>query len=218
MKTEAQISKIYKKRFFETGTEYRDKMWSVLCKNFFQKYFDKNDTVVDIPCGYCEFINNIEVKNKIAIDLNPESSKYANKEVVFLNSTSEKIPLNNKSVDKIFVSNFFEHLTRDQIVNTISEFKRILKKGGKVLVLQPNIRFCAKDYWMFFDHITPIDDRALDEVFSIKGFKLFEKIDKFLPYSTKSKLPKSLVFIKIYLKYRILWSVFGKQSILVYFK
>ena len=46
------------------------------------------------------------------------------------------------------------------------------------MVLQPNIRFCAKDYWMFFDHVTPIDDRAFVEGLEINGFEILEVIEQ----------------------------------------
>ncbi|MCB9812852.1 MAG: class I SAM-dependent methyltransferase [Pseudomonadales bacterium] len=193
-------------------------MWKILCNDFFYKYFDKKDIVLDLPCGYGEFINNINVKYKIAIDINPDSKRFLNKGVKFYKALSNSLPLNNKSVDKIFVSNFFEHITRKEIQKTIIEFKRILKDNGKIIILQPNIRFCSKDYWMFFDHITPIDDRALDEIFEINGFNSVEKIVRFLPYTTKSTLPKKDWMIRLYLKIPILWKFFGAQSLLVYKK
>lgn len=213
-----KLETIYKNRFEATGIDFRNKMWKVLCTHFFQKYINKDDVVLDLPCGYGEFINNIQAKKKIAIDLNPDASKYLRKSIKFINASSNKTTLEKNSVDVIFVSNFFEHITREQIISTIKEFKRILKKNGKVIILQPNIRFCAKDYWMFFDHITPIDDRALDEVFEINDFKLTYKIEKFLPYSTKSSLPKNVSLIKLYIKAPFLWHIFGKQSLLVFTK
>ncbi len=69
------------------------------------------------------------------------------------------------TVDRVFISNFFEHIPREAIVSTLTEARRVLKPDGRLLVLQPNVRYCAKDYWMFFDHITPVDDRALAEAF-----------------------------------------------------
>lgn len=33
--------------------------------------------------------------------------------------------------------------------------------AGRLLILQPNVRYCGRDYWQFFDHITPVDDRAV---------------------------------------------------------
>lgn len=211
------LKKVYKTRF--SDIEERKSIWKVLVTDFFQQFVKKDDVVLDAGCGYGEFINNIVCGKKLAVDLNSETKKHLDTNVkYYLGSTTRMFFLKEKSIDKIFVSNFFEHLEREDIVKTIKEFKRVLKSGGEVLILQPNIRFCAKDYWMFFDHITPIDDRALEEIFSINGFKLKKIILKFLPYTTKSKLPKSPAFVKLYLKLPILWSIFGKQSFLIFKK
>ncbi len=209
--------KLYAQRFDRDHAQ-RNALWKVLCSNFFQKYINTQDIVLDVATGYGEFINNISCKKKLACDINPDSKKYLDNNVQFLKSSSSKIPLKNNSVDKIFISNFFEHITREEILSTIHELHRLLKPGGNVLVLQPNIRYCAKDYWMFFDHITPIDDRALTEVFSMNGFALQKKIERFLPFTTKSKFPKSPFFVKVYLSLPFLWRIFGKQSFLVYEK
>lgn len=209
-------TKIYNKRFNEITK--RDELWSILCKNFFQKFIKQTDTVLDIASGYGEFINNIVCENKIALDINPDSKKFLKKDVNFIMAKSTNIPLSKDEVDKVVICNFFEHITREEIVKTIQEIKRILKKNGSVIILQPNIRFCHKDYWMFFDHITPIDDRALIEVFEAYDFKNTLRIEKFLPFTTKSKLPQSDIFIKIYLKLPFLWKIFGAQSLLIFKK
>jgi len=193
-------------------------MWKMLVEEFFQKYINSQDVVLDMPCGYGEFINNVKAKKKLALDINPDSNQYLAKDVKFLHASSTAIPLRSKTVDKVFISNFFEHISRDDILKTIKELSRILKIGGKVIILQPNIRFCAKDYWMFFDHITPVDDRALTEVFIANNFKIVKKILRFLPYSSRSKFPQTWLLIKIYINYPLLWKIFGKQSLLIYQK
>jgi len=213
-----RVSKIYKNRFQEIDIHFKYEMWKILCTDFFQQYIDKDDSVLDLACGYCEFINNIKAKTKYAVDINPDSSKYADKDISFIEAHSDSIPLRTMSVDTIFISNFFEHITREQITNTIVELRRLLKKDGRIIVLQPNIRFLQKDYWMFFDHITPIDDRALDEVFEISGFKCVKKIERFLPYTTKGILLKSSILVRLYLTIPIIWRIFGKQSFMVYEK
>ena len=211
------VKKIYETRFI--NIEERKLVWKVLVKDFFQQYIDKNDIVLDAGCGYGEFINNIICGKKIAVDLNPETKKYLNKDVKYYLATTTKMSfIKEKSIDKIFVSNFFEHLEKKDITKTIKEFKRILKKGGKVLILQPNIRFCHNDYWMFFDHITALDDRVMVEVFSSQGFKLKKLILKFLPFTMKSVLPKMPIFVKLYLKFPFFWQVLGKQSFLIFKK
>lgn len=208
---------LYEKRF-EAEQQQRNKMWHVLCKEFFQGFVSQDDTVLNVATGYGEFINHIHCKKKIACDINPDSKSYVNKDVVFLLGSSVKIALKNNSVDKVFTSNFFEHICREEILQTLHELYRILKPGGKVLVLQPNVRFCYKDYWMFFDHITPIDDRGLTEAFALAQFKPAYKIEKFLPYTTKSVLPKHPFFISLYLHFPFLWQIIGKQSFLVFIK
>jgi len=211
------LKKIYKNRF--NDIEERKSIWQVLVKDFFQKFIKSADVVLDIGCGYGEFINNIVCGKKIAVDLNPEAKKHLSRDVKYYLGSSTKMPfIRENSVNKIFVSNFFEHLERKNIEATVIEMERVLKNRGEVLILQPNVRFCAKDYWMFFDHLTPIDDRALEELFFSHGFRLKKRILKFLPYTTKSKLPKSSILIKIYLKLPILWKIFGKQSFLIFEK
>jgi len=209
------VKKIYEARF--VNIEQRKLIWQVLVRDFFQQFIKKNDVVLDVGCGYGEFINNIVCEKKLAVDLNKSVKKYLAKDVRFFSESSTKMSsIKNNSIDKIFVSNFFEHIKKEDIVKTIDEFKRKLKSNGQVLVLQPNIRFCAKDYWMFFDHLTPIDDRAMEEIFSSHGFRLKKRVLKFLPYTTKSNLPKSPQFVKIYLKLPFLWNLFGQQSFLIF--
>ncbi|MBI2443536.1 MAG: class I SAM-dependent methyltransferase [Candidatus Levybacteria bacterium] len=208
--------RIYSHRF--TNHEERRKMWATLTKHFFQKFFSPGDTVLDLGCGNCEFINTLVARRKIGVDSNPEVERFASKNVEIIISHSANLRVKKQSIDKVFISNVFEHLDRKAILETIIELHRVLKKGAKVLILQPNIRFCSKDYWRFFDHVTPIDDRALEEIFIAYGFTLDYRIVKFLPFTTKSVLPKSSFLIKIYLQYPLLWKFFGQQSFLIFKK
>jgi len=82
------------------------------------------------------------------------------------------------------------------------------------LVLHPNIRFCGNAYWCFFDHITPLDVKSLGEILSVCGFEIVESRPRFLPYTTKSALPKSLFLIALYLKMPFVQGIFGQQSFL----
>jgi ubiquinone/menaquinone biosynthesis C-methylase UbiE len=203
---------IYRRRFGK-DVEFRKRMYQVLCADFFQKYIPEDATVLEIGAGYCEFTNNIKAKKKIALDLNPDIKKFAGDDVeaVIASSTDMK-QIKNESIDVVFANNFFEHLKKEDIVETIREVYRVVKREGRFMILQPNIRFCFRDYWMFFDHITPLDDRSLSEVLETNGFKVIECKPKFLPYTTKSKLPKSIFLLKLYLKFPPVHKIFGKQA------
>jgi len=97
----------------------------------------------------------------------------------------------------------------------LQEAKRILTIGGKLLILQPNIRFLPHNYWDFFDHHTPLSDRSLVEVLESLEMKIVRCYPRFLPYTTKSQLPKGPFWVKLYLYSPWIWPLLGKQAFIV---
>jgi SAM-dependent methyltransferase len=210
-----QMRVLYGERF--SGEDvFRRQMWEILCARFFQKWVGQNATVLDVAAGTCDFINNIDAGTRIAVDLNPTLHEFADSGVrTFVSPADSMSEIVDDSVDVAFISNFFEHIDRDTILRVLTEVRRVLRPGGRLLVLQPNIRFCARDYWMFFDHITPIDDRALVEAFGLTGYRLVHRVERFLPFTAKGRLPQSVNLVKAYLRLPLAWRVLGKQSFLV---
>lgn len=205
------LANIYRRRFKDMAS-FRGELYRILCREFYQKYIGPDDTVVDLAAGYCELINNINAKRKIAVDLNPDTHRFAGPGVETIQTSScDLSKIADDSVDAVFANNFLEHLTREDILKTLKEVFRILKTKGRLFIIQPNYRYCYRDFFMFFDHITPLDDRAMVEVLEINGFKILECRPKFLPYSTKQKLPFHPVLVRLYLKIPVLHYFFGKQ-------
>jgi SAM-dependent methyltransferase len=191
-------------------------MWRVLCNEFFQRYIPSDAAVLEVGAGYCEFINHIRAGAKTAVDLNPDTRHYADPDVRVVETTSTDLSaIESCSVDVAFASNFFEHLTRSDILATMREVARVLRPGGQFLILQPNIRYCARDFWMFFDHITPLDQYSLAEALEMSGFRMKKAIVRFLPFTTKSRLPKASWLISLYLRAPLAWRVLGQQSFVI---
>lgn len=212
---EQTLEDIYRRRF-DPDVAFRQAMWRVLCQDFFQRYVPAHSVALEVGAGYCEFINNIRAGRKIAVDLNPQTGVFAGPGVeVVQTSSTDLSAIPSETVDIAFASNFFEHLERPDILATMREVSRTLRPGGRFLILQPNIRFCGRDYWMFFDHLTPLDDRSLAEALEISGFEVVESVARFLPYTTKSRLPKSIPLIRAYLKLPLAWRLFGGQAFVV---
>jgi SAM-dependent methyltransferase len=206
---------LYTNRFGDVS-EQRQDIWQVLCSDFFQAWVPPTATVLDLAAGHCEFINNIRAARRIAVDLNPDVRRRAGAGVETYVQRSDRLEsIADGSIDVVFVSNFFEHVTRNVILSTLAETRRVLKPTGRLLVLQPNVRFCGRDYWRFFDHITPVDDRALAEAFAAVGFDIEKCIPRFLPYSTKSRLPSWPSLVRLYLKVPLAWRVLGAQAFMV---
>jgi SAM-dependent methyltransferase len=201
---------------FSGESAARDDIWQVLCADFFQRWIPPAATVLDLAAGHCEFINNISALRRIAVDLNSDVAVRAAPGVETHVARSDALdPIADDSVDVVFCSNFFEHITRDAILATLAEARRVLAPGGRFLLLQPNVRFCGRDYWQFFDHITPIDDRAMEEAFAATGYRVSTNIPRFLPYTTKSRLPTGPGLVRLYLKVPLAWRVLGAQAFMV---
>jgi len=215
--TAAELEALYSLRFPTKELAHKQAIWRVLCTDFFQQYVKSTDTVVDIGAGYCEFINNIEAAEKIAVDMNPNVCTFAAPGIRVINESCTAISqLANNSADVVFMSNFLEHLPNKTLVlDTFREAFRILRRNGRIIILQPNIRFLPGEYWDFFDHHTPLTDRSLVEGLQLAGFVPSKVIPRFLPYTTKSILPQNSFLVRAYLRVPFAWRFLGKQALVV---
>lgn len=202
---------------FEGELSRKNAMWRALIGSFFQQYIKESDTVLDLGGGYCEFINNIKCGKKYVVDLNEDIVKFANPDVQPFNSRlSEIAPSLESSVDVVFMSNFLEHLkSKEEVLKTLSNVLSILKPDGTLIILQPNIRYAYKVYWDFFDHNIPLSDGSMVEALQLTGFKVSRLIPKFLPYTTKSKIPQNTFLVRAYLKMPLAWKICGKQMLVI---
>jgi SAM-dependent methyltransferase len=75
LEMQAELERIYTVRF--SGLEdYRNRVWQALVGNFFSRWIKATDTVLDVGCGYGEFINNLPAQQKFGMDLNPKAKEY----------------------------------------------------------------------------------------------------------------------------------------------
>jgi SAM-dependent methyltransferase len=212
-----ELEKLYRHRFDESELPRKLAIWRVLCEDFFSRFVGERDTVIDVGAGYCEFINNIRAGRKIAVDLNPRVREFAAADVEVRNeSCTNLVSMADGSADVVFMSNFLEHLPSKQMVfDTLAEARRILRPGGRLMILQPNVRLLPGEYWDFFDHHTPLTERSLLEAVVNLDMTPTRVIARFLPYTTKSRLPQSPFLVRLYLRFPPAWWLLGKQSFLV---
>lgn len=223
------VKKYYQNRFSDAENKQRNIVWQTLSQFWLQRYIKKVDTVMDFGAGYCEFLNNIECREKIAIDINPDTLKKANKGIKVLQVDVLSIPreLEGK-IDVIFMSNFLEHLrSKEEVIKVLEKANKLLKKNGRVLILQPNIDLIKESYWDFIDHNIPLNTKSLTEALNITGFDVKELREKFLPYTSKNRVQEFISYslpsfqaslIKLYLKLPAFLRVAAGQSFILAFK
>jgi len=178
----------------------RDEIWKVIAR-YLQKYIPKNSKVLDLGAGYASFINNINASEKHAVDIWGGLIKHTNADVKAHIITCTDLSILKKNYfDVVFSSNLLEHLEIHNVIKTIDEIKNILKPEGVFIIIQPNYKYCKKVYFEDPTHKTIFTDESLSNLLKEKGFKIKKIIPKFLPFSMKSKAPKSKLLLKLYLK------------------
>ena len=91
----------------------------------------------------------------------------------------------------------------------------MLRRSGLLITMGPNIRFCSKVYWDFFDHYLPLSDRSMVEAMALAGFEKELVIPRFLPFTMAGKKPPAPFLVRLYLSMPMFWRVLGKQFMIV---
>lgn len=208
---------LYKNRFPEEKQTDRKMMWKAIYDLSLKNFIPSNGTVMDLGAGKCELLNTIICKNKIAVDLNPDVKKYANKNIQVINLSVHDIPSKyNQTIDVAILSHFLEHLnSKDDVIAVLDKSYELLKKGGRVIILQPNIDLVKEAYWDFIDHKVALNTKSLIELLNLTGFKVLKLIERFLPYTSKSIFPISRIIIYLYLKIPPVIRPFAGQTLVV---
>jgi dolichol-phosphate mannosyltransferase len=207
------LRQMYRHRFSEFDRRKKDFVWRTIVNDFLQRWVAPQDVVADIGCGHGEFLNHIRCGRRIGVDLNTDAQDALAPGIEFhASDVCDLSFLDDDSVDVVFTSNMLEHLrSKSDVERTLREMRRVLRPGAHLIALGPNLRFLGGKYWDFWDHYTEITDRSLVEVLLNLDFELVDRYPKFLPYTTRSLLPKSAALVRLYLRTPLAWHLLGKQ-------
>ena len=214
--TEWDVETVYQTRFSEQDALRKETVWRELSR-FLQRYVDSKAAVIDIACDRGHFIRNIEAHEKWASDIR-DVSRHLPPDVRFVRADGLALAeaLEGARLDAAFISNYLEHLSSgEEVVRQLQVVNEILKPGGRVIVLQPNIRLIGGAYWNFIDHKVALTDQSLVEAGRLAGFRTFDLVTRFLPYTTKGRLPQHAAAVRAYLAFRPAWLLLGKQTLYV---
>jgi ubiquinone/menaquinone biosynthesis C-methylase UbiE len=210
------VRRIYQERFDDAAAARKDRIWKVITA-YLQRFVEPTAVVFDIACDRGDFIRNIRAGEKWATDLRDVSS-HLTPDIRFVQANGLELDrfVPQSHFDVVFMSNYLEHLAGgESVIRQLRVARRLLREDGRVVVLQPNIRLVGNGYWDFIDHTVALTDRSLVEAAELAGLRTQQVITRFLPFTTKSRLPQHPLLVRAYLAVPLAWLFMGKQTLYI---
>lgn len=208
---------LYDLRFGEGDRSAKDEVWREICRFLQQRYIAPSASVMDVATDRGYFIRNVTSAERWASDARDTSGSMP-PDVHFVRSDGLALAdvAPNDYFDVVFMSNYLEHLdSAESVIEQLRVAGRLLKRAGRVIILQPDIKLVGGAYWDFIDHRVPLTADSLCEAAAFAGFEHEAVIRRFLPYSTKGRLPSHRLLVRAYLAAPLVWRLLGKQTLYV---
>jgi len=208
---------LYHLRFSDDELRRARRFWVPICR-YLERYIPADGATLDLGAGYCHFINTVRSARKYALDVHADNlARWALPEVEQIVASGHRLPMfATESLDTVFASNVYEHFhTKEDVADSFREVYRTLRRGGRLIVMQPNFAYCADRYFDFFDHRLAFTHRSMAEGLQSVGLRIVRMVPRCLPFTSKQRLPKAPWLVGLYLKLPLLWPILGAQMLLV---
>jgi 2-polyprenyl-3-methyl-5-hydroxy-6-metoxy-1,4-benzoquinol methylase len=207
--------RLYAYRFRNVDQQSRLSVWRAIAPHVY-RLMGSPDVVLDPAAGRGEFIGSIPARERWAVDevAYQEAEQTAGVNVVTSRIMDAELP--SAHFDGVFASNFLEHLfTQEAVYEFLVRMRDVMAPGGRIAIMGPNIRYCAKDYWDMADHYVPLTHLAVAEHLAAAGFEPEKIVPRYLPYSFNGILPPSPALTRAYLRLPLAWKLLGKQFLVI---
>ena len=189
--------------YFETRLAHlpqRRGVWQHICR-YLRKWIAPTDDVLELGAGWCDFANTIAARNVVAMDIDSTVVKAAAPHVrAEVGDCSDLRRFENASFDVVFASNLLEHLDRPTATSLLEEAARVLRPGGRLILLQPNFRLNPGGYFDDYTHVAIYTDRSLHDYLKSLGWRDVVIQPRFLPLTMKSRASSLTFLVPWYLR------------------
>ncbi|MEO5842888.1 MAG: class I SAM-dependent methyltransferase [Acidimicrobiales bacterium] len=181
---------------------------------YLQRWISPAADVLELGAGYCDFSNVVSAGSRTAVDVEPSFAKFADAGVVTaVGPCTDLSSFADASFDVVFASNLFEHLERGALLTTLGEIRRVLRSGGRLILVQPNFRLRPHEYFDDYTHVAVFTDRSLPDMLQANGFAREHVEARFLPLTLKSRLSFGHRLVPLYL--RLPWRPLAGQMLVI---
>jgi SAM-dependent methyltransferase len=188
----------------------REVLWHTLYRYYFSHLINPDDCVLELGAGYGCFINEVVAKRRIAVDSWEGFPKHLVSGVEsHVGDITNLSFLQPSSVNFVFASNLFEHVSQEAFASVLQQLKSALAGDGTLNILQPNYYYAYREYFDDYTHRTVYTHRSICDFLEAHGYEVMECRPRFLPLTVRSRLPVSPLLIRLYLA--LPWKPLGKQ-------
>lgn len=159
--------------------------------------------VLEIGAGYCDWINNVRAARRVAVDAWPSLPSFVAEgvEPMVMDLTRDLGAFASGSFDVVLASNVLEHFSPDVVPSIVTAIERILRSGGRLLIIQPNFTYASRRYFDDYTHRSIFTDVSLAALLRAHGFAIERVVPRFLPYSMRgTRLPITQWLVSAYLR------------------
>ena len=175
-------------------------LWQTLVACEFRKQIPPDAAVLELGAGYGYFINAIKARRRLAVDAWPGMLDCLDPGVEGLvTDVADLDAVPDDSLDYVFSSNCFEHVSRAKLINCLAQLRRKMKPGASLTILQPNFKYCFREYFDDYTHVSIYTAQGMCDLLAANGFRITRCVPRFLPFTIKSWLPVHPLLIRLYL-------------------
>jgi ubiquinone/menaquinone biosynthesis C-methylase UbiE len=175
-------------------------LWQTLVARVFQKQIPSDGVVLELGAGYGDFINAVKARHRIAVDCWKGMTAHLAPGVEGLVARITQLDsVADGSVDYVFSSNCFEHVLQPELVECLAQLRRKMKQGAMLTIVQPNFKYCSREYFDDYTHVSIYTDQSLCDLLAANDFRIERCVPRFLPLTIKSRVPVHPLLIRLYL-------------------
>jgi SAM-dependent methyltransferase len=170
---------------------------------YLAKWIPGRADVLEVGAGYCCWINAVRAARRVAVDVWPDLPRHAASgvEPLVMNAATGLSALGEEQFDVVLASNVLEHFDADAASALVGDVYRLLRPGGRIIIVQPNFRHAYRSYFDDYTHRSVFTDVSLANLLRARGFRVVRVMPKFMPYSMRNtRLPIARWAIRAYLR------------------
>lgn len=178
----------------------RSRIWGYIC-DYLARWIPADAEVLELGAGWCDFANQVTARRVVALDQDPTVQLAAADGVqAVVGDCTDLHMFSADEFDVVMASNLLEHLDRAACDALLDEAARVLRPGGRLVLVQPNFRLNPGRYFDDYTHVSIFTDQSLGDYLASRGWTVQHHEARFLPLTMKSRASSLSFLVPWYLR------------------